>query len=75
VICDGSHRIGLIVDAVLGRPEVFIREVHPDIAKMPGVSGVSILGDGQVVIILDCDALIGLAARNAQSLRSLLKAS
>jgi chemotaxis protein histidine kinase CheA len=54
---------------------VFIREVHPDIAKMPGVSGVSILGDGQVVIILDCDALIGLAARNAQSLRSLLKAS
>lgn len=75
VISDGSHRIGLIVDAVLGRPEVFIREVHPDIAKMPGISGVSILGDGQVVIILDCDALIGLAAGNAQSLRSLLKAS
>lgn len=75
VISDGSHRIGLIVDAVLGRPEVFIREVHPDIAKMPGISGVSILGDGQVVIILDCDALIGLAGSNAQSLRSLMKAS
>jgi two-component system, chemotaxis family, sensor kinase CheA len=75
VISDGSHRIGLIVDAVLGRPEVFIREVHPDIARMPGISGVSILGSGQVVIILDCDAIIALAASNAQSLRSLLKAS
>jgi two-component system, chemotaxis family, sensor kinase CheA len=75
VVSDGSQRIGLIVDTVLGRPEVFIREVHPDIARMPGISGVSVLGDGQVVIILDCDALIGLAARNAQSLRSLLKAS
>lgn len=75
VISDGSHRIGLIVDTVMERAEVFIRDVHPQIARMPAVSGVSVLGNGRVAVILDCDALISLAATNAQTLTSLLKAS
>ncbi|MFZ5756494.1 MAG: ATP-binding protein [Pseudomonadota bacterium] len=75
VVTDGIYRIGVVVERVLGRPEVFVRDVHPDIARLPGVGGVSVLGNGQVVIIVDCEKLFDLALRNAQSLRSLLRAS
>lgn len=75
LLSDGSHRVGLVVDAVLERAEVFIRDVHPQIARMPAVSGVSVLGNGRVAVILDCDALIALASNNAQSLSGLLRAS
>ncbi|MFZ5723464.1 MAG: chemotaxis protein CheW [Pseudomonadota bacterium] len=75
VVASGSHRIGILVDRVIGRPEVFVRDVHADIASLPGVGGVSILGSGQVVIILDGEKLIELALRRAHALRSLLSAS
>jgi len=75
VMTDGMYRIGLQVDRVLGRPEVFVRDIHPDLARIPGVGGASVLGDGRVVIILDCENLLDLALRRAQSLRTLLRAS
>lgn len=75
VLSDGVYRIGILVDRVLGRPEVFVRDMHPDIARLPGVGGVSILGNGGVLIILDCERLFELALRNAQSLRGLLCAT
>lgn len=75
IMTDGIYRIGLLVDRILGRPEVFVRDIHPDLARLPGVGGASILGDGRVVIILDCDNLFELALSHAQSLHSLLRAS
>ena len=75
VISDGQRRLGLLIDQVIGRPEIFVRDVHKDITAMPGVAGASILGDGSVVIIADCDNLFELAAANAQSLASLMRAS
>jgi len=75
VLATGSMRIGVLVDAILGRPEVFVRDVHPDIARMPAIGGVCILGGGEVVVILDGDGLVDLAGRNAQSIHDLLCAS
>lgn len=75
VISDGQRRLGLIIDQVLGRSEVFVRDIHEDISAMPGVAGASILGDGSVVIIADCDNLFELAAANAQTIASLMRAS
>lgn len=72
ILSDGRHRIGLLVDHIIGRHEVFVRDVHPDILRLPGVGGASILGDGRVVIILDADSLLDLARRNAQNLQTLL---
>lgn len=73
VLSDGSSRIGLIVDAILGRPEIFIRDTHPGITALSGIGGVSVLGDGSLVIIADCENLFDLALRKAQSLRSLVQ--
>lgn len=73
VFSDGRHRIGLVVDAVRGRQEVFVRDIHPDILRLPGVGGASILGDGSVIIIADGDKLMELARRQAQGLAELLQ--
>jgi two-component system chemotaxis sensor kinase CheA len=75
VMTDGVQRIGVVVERVLGRPEVFLRDMHPDLARLPGVGGASILGDGRVVIVADCEKLFDLALRQAQSLPSLVHAS
>lgn len=73
VLTDGVYRLGLVVERVVGRPEVFLRDIHPDLVRLPGVGGASILGDGRVVIIVDCESVFDLALRHAQSLRTLLR--
>lgn len=74
VINNGIYRIGLIVDKILERQELFVRDLHPDLGAIPCIGSVSILGDGKVVIILDCENIFDLAAQNAQSLRTLIHA-
>lgn len=74
VFSDGRHRIGLVVQSVVGRQEVFVRDIHPDILRLPGVGGASILGDGSVVVIADGDKLMELARRQARTLPELLRA-
>jgi chemotaxis protein histidine kinase CheA len=73
VFSDGRHRIGLVVARVIGRQEVFVRDLHADILRLPGVGGAAILGDGRVVIIADGDNLLELARRRAQGLQELLQ--
>jgi len=48
-------------------PEVgnalFIKDIHEQLIALPGVSGASLLGDGQVVLILDVGDLFTLSAK------------
>ena len=74
IINNGIHRIGVIVDKILERQELFVRDLHADLGAIPCIGSVSILGDGSVVIILDCENLFELAANNAQSLRTFIHA-
>lgn len=68
VLNNEQQSIGLIVDQVLARSEILVRDVHESLRQMPGVSAASILGDGRVVIILDCVGLFELAMNNAQNI-------
>lgn len=63
VVHHGSRCIGLVVDRIHSRQELFLRELHADLRTIPGVGGASLLGNGEVVIILDPDALFSLASR------------
>lgn len=75
LVSNGKWRMGLAVARVAGRQGIFVRDVHPEIANLAAVAGASVLGDGSVVIILDCDHLMTVAAGHAQSARALLEAS
>jgi len=61
VLTLGRRRLGLAVDRVVNRRDIYIKEPHPGIASIPGIGGVSTLGDGRVVLILDPDGLMRLA--------------
>ena len=61
VLSNGSRTIGLEVDRVVRRQELFIKDIQESVASLPGVGGASILGDGRVVLILDGEDLLRIA--------------
>jgi len=63
VLSNGHHRIGIEVDKLFHRQELFIKELNPQLAALPGVGGASILGNGRVVLILDGEDLFTLGSQ------------
>ena len=61
VLSNGNQTIGLAVDKVLRRQELFVKDIQESVAALPGVGGASILGDGRVVLILDGEDLLQIA--------------
>jgi chemotaxis protein histidine kinase CheA len=66
VVSNGHYAIGLAVDRLRRRQELFLKDLHPKLAAFPAIGGASVLGDGQVVLILDADGLIQLAKRSVK---------
>jgi chemosensory pili system protein ChpA (sensor histidine kinase/response regulator) len=53
----GSKRIALQVDELLGNQEIVVKNIGPQLARVIGVDGATVLGNGQVVLILNPIAL------------------
>jgi chemosensory pili system protein ChpA (sensor histidine kinase/response regulator) len=53
VVGDLNTRTGLIVDRMIGRQEIVIKSLGAFLPRVPFVSGATVLGDGNVVLILD----------------------
>ncbi len=49
----GNQRIALHVDELLGNREAVVKNIGPQLARLPGIAGATVLGDGQVVLILN----------------------
>jgi chemotaxis protein histidine kinase CheA/ActR/RegA family two-component response regulator len=49
----GTRRWGLLVDAVLGQHEIVAKNLGPHLRNVQSVLGATVLGNGQVVLILD----------------------
>lgn len=58
VLQSGGEIVGVAVDAIRERADVAVRPLDGLLAGMPGVSGATLLGDGQVLMILDPEALV-----------------
>ncbi len=54
----GDQSVALHVDELIGRREIVVKPVGPQISTVRGISGATILGDGRVVIILEMNALV-----------------
>jgi chemosensory pili system protein ChpA (sensor histidine kinase/response regulator) len=63
VLQGAGERIALQVDEVLGNREVVIKNLGPQLARVPGIAGATVLGTGDIVLILNPLAL----GRNAGS--------
>ena len=58
LVQSGDHAVAVHVDAVQGSREIVVKSLGPQFAGVGGISGATILGDGNVVVILDLLALI-----------------
>jgi two-component system chemotaxis sensor kinase CheA len=54
---DGG-RVGLAVDQLLGQQEAVLKPLHGPLSLVPGLSAVTILGNGRPVFILDVPRLV-----------------
>lgn len=53
----GARRIAVLVDELLGNEEIVVKNIGPQLARVIGVDGATVLGNGQVVLILNPVAL------------------
>lgn len=53
VIQLGKQQIGLIVDSLIGEEEVVVKPLGSFVGDLPGISSATILGNGQVALIVD----------------------
>ena len=56
-----GEQAAIMVDELLGKQQVVIKGLEENFQKVEGVAGATILGDGQVALILDVRGLLSLA--------------
>jgi chemosensory pili system protein ChpA (sensor histidine kinase/response regulator) len=54
---NGNERLAVQVDEVLGNREVVIKNIGPQLSRMVGIAGATVLGSGDIVLILNPVAL------------------
>jgi len=49
----GNQRVAVQVDEILGNQEIVIKNIGPQLARIPGIAGATVLGNGQVALIIN----------------------
>jgi chemosensory pili system protein ChpA (sensor histidine kinase/response regulator) len=49
----GVHTVALHVDEVVGNQEVVMKEIGTQLARVPGIVGATVTGDGHIVLIMN----------------------
>jgi two-component system chemotaxis sensor kinase CheA len=65
VVEGDGRRVGLFVDQLLGQQQVVIKSMETNYRRIEGVAGATILGDGEVALILDLPGLVRVAVQRA----------
>lgn len=58
IIRKGDKMAGVVVDSFIGQEEIVLKSLGNYLTNVFAISGATILGDGQVALIVDCNALI-----------------
>ena len=53
ILKSGNDRVAIHVDEVQGNREVVVKNIGPQLARMIGVAGATVLGSGDIVLILN----------------------
>jgi len=60
-----QHRLGLVVDDLIGQQDIVIKSLGRALSGLPGVAGATELGGQQIVLVLDVGALVEETRRGA----------
>ncbi|MCF8168910.1 MAG: response regulator, partial [Rhodoferax sp.] len=69
VFRSAGQRLALHVDEVLGNREVVVKNLGPQLGRLPGLAGISVLASGAVALIYNPVALASVYGEQAQHLR------
>jgi two-component system chemotaxis sensor kinase CheA len=58
VVRGGQDRFALTVSRLVGQHELVTRPLPPEVADGAALSGAAVLSDGQIALIVDCDAVV-----------------
>lgn len=53
IMKSGTERVAIHVDDILGNREVVVKNIGPQLARMTGIAGATVLGSGEIVLILN----------------------
>jgi len=69
VLRNGAERIALHVDDITGNREVVIKNIGPQLSRLIGIAGATVLGSGDIVLILNPVALAHHLAHHPELMR------
>ena len=58
IVNKGDKRAGLVIDNLIGQQEIIIKSIGQYINNVKMIGGATILGDGEVALILEVNALV-----------------
>ena len=53
ILKSGNERVAVHVDEVIGNREVVVKNIGPQLARLLGIAGATVLGSGDIVLILN----------------------
>ncbi|MEO6922080.1 MAG: Hpt domain-containing protein [Collimonas sp.] len=53
ILRSGNDRVALHVDEIIGNREVVVKNIGPQLSRMIGIAGATVLGSGNIVLILN----------------------
>lgn len=62
-----QHRVGLVVDELLGQQDVVIKPIGSALRQVPGLAGATELGDNRTVLLLDVATLVSEAVGGVEA--------
>ncbi|MBE7471402.1 MAG: hybrid sensor histidine kinase/response regulator [Anaerolineales bacterium] len=65
IIAVAEKRLGLVVDSLAGEQEIVMKGLGKQLTKVGGLAGATVLGSGQVILVLHAADLVKLAGRTA----------
>ena len=65
LIRGGTERVALEVDSLSRNQEIVVKSVGPQLARVPGLAGATVLGNGEVALIINPVALAARAVERA----------
>lgn len=66
VVRSAAQRVALHVDEVLGNQEVVVKNLGPQLARLPGLAGISVLASGAVALLYNPVALASVHGEQAR---------
>ncbi|MDP3513194.1 MAG: Hpt domain-containing protein [Sulfuritalea sp.] len=65
LIKGGTERVALEIDSLSRNQEIVVKSVGPQLARVPGLAGATVLGNGEVALIINPVALAARAVERA----------